>query len=365
MRSDSPRQSSRTVRILFRCFVALVWIVVLLTGIEAYSRWVSWRVANHNPMVLEEREILSFWDNVTEDGVWAVKYYSYQPDSELTVEAPDGLYNVKINRYGWRSPEVEVPKPDDVYRIVCVGGSTTVEGWTNETTYPGLLQAELNRIFPEQRIEVVNAGVSGLNSEKQLQRTSDYLRMDPDLILHYNVVNDIVQLHYPRWTREAPRSRKLMSRSKFLETHFNQFLNPASIFEQYLQQETLANRSALVSRARTVGVEMAVASFVAPDPLRLDDTERSFFTHNAQTMFQLEHMTIETYSMIVNSYNRLLARFCEQEGVTYLPVAENFPLDPNPFVDICHMNEDGIRSKARVIAEQLRPILEKRFGPDE
>jgi hypothetical protein len=45
-----------------------------------------------------------------------------------------------MNSFGFRSPEIEVPKPEGKFRIVCVGGSTTNAGRTNDTTYPALLE---------------------------------------------------------------------------------------------------------------------------------------------------------------------------------------------------------------------------------
>jgi hypothetical protein len=44
------------------------------------------------------------------------------------------------NSQGMRDAETVVPKPDGVVRIVCVGGSTTVEGPHNELTYPNILE---------------------------------------------------------------------------------------------------------------------------------------------------------------------------------------------------------------------------------
>jgi len=41
-----------------------------------------------------------------------------------------------------------VPKPAGVFRIACVGGSTTVEGPHNELTYPNYLERMLGARFP-------------------------------------------------------------------------------------------------------------------------------------------------------------------------------------------------------------------------
>lgn len=69
-----------------------------------------------------------------------------------------------------------VPKPRDKYRIICIGGSTTFEGSTNNSTYPALLENKLNNYFHCDRIEVLNCGISGLNQENICQGGTDYFR---------------------------------------------------------------------------------------------------------------------------------------------------------------------------------------------
>ena len=98
---------------------------------------------------------------------------------------------------GLRDDFVVIPKPKGLFRILCVGGSTTVAGWTNETTYPNLLEKRLKDSFPDVSSEVINCGVSGLNSNSELEKIGDYLALNPDLILEYNAVNDICWLYFP------------------------------------------------------------------------------------------------------------------------------------------------------------------------
>jgi hypothetical protein len=70
------------------------------------------------------------------------------------------------NRYGWRGKDFSVIKPDSVYRIVCMGGSTTYGfGVTSpDSSYPSLLQKVLERKYPDKKIEVINAGVAAISS---------------------------------------------------------------------------------------------------------------------------------------------------------------------------------------------------------
>jgi lysophospholipase L1-like esterase len=97
------------------------------------------------------------------------------------------------NRLGYRGPEVAIPKPPGIFRIVAVGGSTTYGIATDwEDAYPAQLQNMLRDDYGYTNVEVVNAGVSGYNSWDILAnfefRVSE---LEPDLIIFYEAINDV------------------------------------------------------------------------------------------------------------------------------------------------------------------------------
>ena len=105
------------------------------------------------------------------------------------------------NSLGYRGEEFEQPKPDDVYRIVAIGGSTTYgTGVTDDyrQSYPYQLQDYLRENgFPQ--VEVINAGVPGYTSyESFINLQMRVLSLDPDLIIIYHGINDAhARLVYP------------------------------------------------------------------------------------------------------------------------------------------------------------------------
>ncbi len=109
---------------------------------------------------------------------------------------PTPNYTVGMNRHnslGYRGEEVTIPKPEGVFRIVCMGGSTTysIEVKNYRQTYPYLLQRDLQQAGYEN-VEVVNAGVSGYSSADSLVNFEfRLLDLEPDLIIVYDNVNDI------------------------------------------------------------------------------------------------------------------------------------------------------------------------------
>lgn len=88
---------------------------------------------------------------------------------------------------GLRLVSPDEPKPKDVFRIFCLGGSTTYFG------YPRKLEAMLAPDFAERglRLEVVNAAdMSWTTAESLVNFALRCVPYEPDAILVYHAVND-------------------------------------------------------------------------------------------------------------------------------------------------------------------------------
>ena len=98
------------------------------------------------------------------------------------------------NAVGLRGPEIAVPKPSGVLRIVALGGSTTEGiGVGDDETYPALLEKMFaSRGVNGRRVEVVNAGFSGFGSHDLYYVFRDLvLPLEPDLVIYYEVGNRV------------------------------------------------------------------------------------------------------------------------------------------------------------------------------
>lgn len=84
-----------------------------------------------------------------------------------------------------------IEKPDTCYRIFVFGGSTT-RGFPYQasTAFPRILYYQLQDVFPETRIEVINLSASALNSYSYIDMIDEVLKMEPDAILVYGGHNE-------------------------------------------------------------------------------------------------------------------------------------------------------------------------------
>ncbi len=104
--------------------------------------------------------------------------------------------NKKVAKRFFSHQDIHVPdartavfkkyKSPNTYRIFCLGGSTTA-GFPYEfnATFPSLVKDRLDVMFPQKNIEVINVGISAINSYSVLDFTKELAKYDPDLFLIY------------------------------------------------------------------------------------------------------------------------------------------------------------------------------------
>ena len=107
------------------------------------------------------------------------------------------LYQISVNSLGFRGKGLEVPKPAGGFRVWCMGGSTTFDIFADSdaNTWPAQTEAILSEQFPNQKIEVLNAGIPG---EVLLGSREDFLKYQKefkfDAVVIYHGPNDLSQL---------------------------------------------------------------------------------------------------------------------------------------------------------------------------
>jgi hypothetical protein len=264
------------------------------------------------------------------------------------------------NNVGFRGRDVALPKPDGVVRIACIGGSTTMEGKADELTYPALLETGLRQRLGSGNIEVVNCGIDVMDSSRLLENFDRYLALEPDIIVHYNFINDLPAL-LPQWSGASgpgldDRLRGALRASTFLYRYANGALLPR---EERLTSDIngriIENYHRMAEMARAAGVEMVFCSFAYPDVRHLPDVEADFFNYkiNNQPWGWQRIVDMESYGYLVRLHNTLQEAFCQKEGITQIVLPPELNAGLGHFYDICHLHQSGISSKAAAIETAL------------
>ena len=230
---SEPVRRARPRRSVLGCLGALVVLLLLILAAgEVALRIDDWRAGRDADFFLP-RQAFSLSQYVPHPYLGIVQRPGWDKR-----EPPPGEnvkhYQVHINALGLRGPETTREKPPGIYRIICIGGSTTfgTGATSDEKSYPARLQALLNRLAetghaPEGiRYEVLNGGVSGYNSVDSLINLElRLLELQPDAVIDYDAVNDgrIIQTRdfeadYSNMRRPPP-IKELSALDRFLLGH--------------------------------------------------------------------------------------------------------------------------------------------------
>lgn len=104
-----------------------------------------------------------------------------------------GLSPAGGNALGYRGPEIAIPKPDGVFRIVVLGDSTVYGlGLPADLAWPAQLQTILRDEYGYTGVEVVNAGVAGYTTWNSVVNFAFRVtELEPDLVLVYHTLSEI------------------------------------------------------------------------------------------------------------------------------------------------------------------------------
>jgi lysophospholipase L1-like esterase len=299
--------------------------------------------------------------------------------------------NNRHNSLGFRGDEVAIPKPGGVFRIVAIGGSTTYTTFVNDyrQSYPYLLQ-EVLRAKGFQSVEVVNAGVAGYASWESLMNLQfRVLDLEPDLILNYDSVNDVhPRIVFPydlyrgdntggreaytgpqetlwdasaviRILRTQLGFRSPLGGLAFRRTYQYVPGNYALQFEEQKRNGTYPKgifveypASEMLARNRPVYFERNLRNMIAI--CRENGVQMVLMTFAFSPLFTEEpNASSEEYVTALREHNEVLKRLCREESVPCYDLAAQMPIDRKLFVDGRHVNEEGSRVKAELIAAFL------------
>ena len=302
------------------------------------------------------------------------------------------------NSMGFRGKELTPKKEGEIW-IACIGGSTTyddeIEDW--EKAYP----AQLENILQNQgyKVQVINAGTPGWTSWEILV---DYLfrlsYLPIDILIYYEASNELsARIVYPPsaykpdntgtrsglpgifkipiWEESALIRMILISTGytlphlsilrifdrpaytnyalDFGQQNFNGNY-PDGIFKTVSLEEILQanppiyfeqNLKHLVLLAKNKGVQPVLVSFA------LDHSPNAL-----KRLYGVGDDKPELVKTIFAAYdemNDVTKEVATESGTPFFNFAQEYPNDPNLYVDSLHNNEEGARLKAQMFADFL------------
>jgi len=295
---------------------------------------------------------------------------------------------------GFRLPLMPKARRPGVFRIACLGGSTTYDNYIAlPYTYVAYLEEYLNRAFPGHPIEILNAGVGGANSADNFARFHfKVLDYAPDMVVNYDGINDV----WPMLC-EGPFENDLRNARKPMESYTPPGLLATALcrgtwwfrllyFELVLRGRvpsimdltykpyvvtaekwrerrgcTSAFRRDLEDEAficKGRGIELILCTFAADDFQTGRDVEKNPYAllmEGVQDLNEVVKDVAAKQGLPLLDFDRLMPRNDMSQP------KERFG-ETHYFGDICHNTPRGNRVKANISGAFIASLLEKRWG---
>jgi Flp pilus assembly protein TadD len=150
---------------------------------------------------------------------------------------PNGeeVFETAHNKYEWFNRQrFPARKADDVFRIFCIGGSTTYgRPYDDRTSFGGWLRLLLPAVDSSRRWEVINAGGISYASYRAARLMEELAAYDPDLFIVYSGHNEFLEARTYKKLLEVPgfvRSLGVQaSRSRLYTLLYDLFNKPSEI----------------------------------------------------------------------------------------------------------------------------------------
>lgn len=281
------------------------------------------------------------------------------------------------NSLGYRNDEFPVEKPDGVFRIVALGGSSTydVSIPDNKQIFTSQLEKLLQEEYGYQNVQVINAGVPGYNTWEILGNLEyRVLDLEPDLVIIYENTNDV---HARMVVPEAYRGDDLGRRQAWQVPHVSWWEHSAVL--------------RIVSRALNITRQISIDDFVSaptyvswPFESRLEDANLDpaqilkenppiYYQRNLENMVAIakEHdvqilFSTWAHSPYLHDYaaedyyqqgfrenNEVVKDVATSHDIPLFDFASLMPQDAEYWADGRHVNEAGAVVKARLFAEYI------------
>lgn len=287
----------------------------------------------------------------------------------------------QANSLGYRGREFAHEKAPGTYRILCLGGSTTLSYpfiQDPNGAWPGLLETALHERYPGRRFEVINAGLAYATSAELLAGYMFRHRyLDPDMVIFHEGGNDADPLMFENYNPEYTHFRGPGARVKI--GHIERLLLRSNVFRiffmyywRYVPSIYVAQPYGFDELDRDATLKRVQETYPLGFERNLDLIMRTALADGAQVMLagfvaaREEHLAKNWPSMKgleraaqvgIDKNLRVMETLAATYRVPYLsPSSVSFK--DEWFVDGCHLNEEGEQFKANWILRGVTAVLD-------
>jgi hypothetical protein len=353
--------------------LGILFLIFIFGGFEIFSQ--VYYLNELETCGFTESEIFENVPESTLDEMCSLQF-SIKVPSEPTQENIPNQHNeyVNINSFGFRGVEISKEKPENVYRIIMLGGSTLF-GYgasSDETTIPGFLQKKFETTDSDFKVEVINAGSSGAYSKTEtLYVKHKLLDFDPDLIIVYDGWNDS-RIPYTSHIGERGLAGQLYDSVNHLQSIFPYYKTPIVIREIgrdliSAEEDTIAtridanldkkvilwkerwNESCLLAQENDIKTLITIQPMLGTGDRIVTKSEKSTSGLLQNDFMQLPLYQLQKFVDVLPE----LTNCTNTADLTHVFDGHNEPI----FLDLGHVGEQGSMLISEKIYELVLPII--------
>ena len=264
-----------------------------------------------------------------------------------------------------------MPKPKDVFRINCLGASTT-QYYLSYKDHIYSYPLELEKILKEKNnlnLEVNNCGTGGYTSSDLLVRfLLQIIDTSPDVLVIYHGYNDISSYLTSDFKSDYSHSRKNLG-----ETYFKYYLGSLMPYIPINFINCLQNKWFSQNSRYSLVDSISKGQFKIDNKIEegLRSYERNiqhiitvcksynievilstycFFLHEKAKDVEIH----KVYENIINKENLVIKKLAAKNNLKLVDAYNLIPKNNNNFVDTVHFTHNGMKLLAKHISEQIK-----------
>jgi lysophospholipase L1-like esterase len=364
-RQWAAKETVSKPHIVYRAFTGFITLLLLIfVSLLTIEYGLKFYLGNYGSNTMKDQFLLSPEDLIGQAEarlvLRPVPFITYLPQFYL------------LNNYGYRGKDIVIPKPEGVYRIAALGGSTTYGTGTEDPSlaYPAQLERLLHEAYGYTNVEVINAGVPTWNTWSSLSNLAfRVLEVEPDMILIFHGINDTypravepecfhrVNPYWglpPNWGHVDPKAFDYGVSTLWRFLGINQGWMPDPV-------------------GQASGIEVQLTFDICPgraeDPLAaVQQNSAHFFERNMRSMIGIAKIhninvmfatwtyyqlrDFEVYA--TDEHNAITTKLAEEYDLPFYDLYAEFPVDRALWTDdFLHMNAEGNLIQAELFAEYL------------
>ncbi|GJL54347.1 MAG: hypothetical protein NPIRA02_14790 [Nitrospirales bacterium] len=351
MNDKSKRGKTKLTLIIAAALVSMLMLVAVLETAVRVRQWVKYGTATTS-----------------------VQSFRVDEETGLRVPIPGSTTGrIQINSLGFRSPELQMPKPNGTVRLAFLGGSTTwcAEVSGNEMTWPHLVWKELQQSYPEITFDYLNAAVPGYSVGESLVTLEHRVKsLSPDVIVIYHATNDLSYI-----TRKLARAQGIFSGrtedtswlaqwslawfliKKNLELNERQQMAKTGKAQLVFQPQEIAREFSeqlepLVQASRSVAPLVALATF--SHKFRKEQTVEEQIQAMNTSIYYMPYMTPQGLLEAFDAYNGVIREIAQTQNILLIGGENRIPGDDQHFNDSVHFKDAGSQAMATRVMDALK-----------